>query len=318
MPANWAGAVKKAAGAGEAAATGAPAPEEGVPKAAGAVARGMFDAPHPLSSLQRTRGRARIGLATGERGVGGRITALAQEGSAKVFLPRTHAPWPEAVFLNTSGGLTGGDRLEYRVDLEPGARAVATTQTAERAYASAGGTAALEVRLSAGAGARLDWLPQETILFDRSALARRTVVDLAAEAELVLCEMIVLGRAAMGETLAEVDFTDWREVRRADEAVLVEPLRVATSTLSGGPALIGGARAFATVALVARGAEDALGAVRAALESGAVAGVEAAASAWDGKCVARLRAGDALPLKRAVAAVLEAMRGRALPRVWQI
>ena len=79
------------------------------------------------------------------------------------------------------------------------------------------------------------------------------------------------------------------------------------------------ARRFGMVDLVAPGAEDALAPVRAALDSvRGAAGVEAAASAWDGKCVVRMRAGDALPLKRSVAAVLEVMRGRALPRVWQI
>ncbi|WP_102226213.1 urease accessory protein UreD [Acidimangrovimonas sediminis] len=270
----------------------------------------MFDAPHSLSSLQRTRGRAHVGLTAGER-----ISRLEQQGSAKVFLPRSHGPWPEAVFLNTSGGLTGGDRLEYVAEAEAGVRLVATTQTAERAYASTTGTAALDVRLRAGAGARLDWLPQETILFDRSDLARRTEAELATDAHLVMCETIVLGRAAMGEVLERVALSDWREVRRAGAPVLVEPLRLSAETLAGGAALIGGARAFATVAMVAPGGEDALAAVRAALGPQEV---EAAASAWDGKCVVRMRAGAALPLKRALAAVLDVMRGRALPRVWQI
>lgn len=278
------------------------------PGAAG-LPRGMFDAPHSLSSLQRTRGRAHVALAAGER-----LMDLTQEGSAKAFLPRVHAAWPEAVFLNTSGGLTGGDVLDYSLRLDAGVRCVGTTQTAERAYASAGGRARLNVRLAAGAGARLDWLPQETILFDRSALVRRTQVDLEGDAALVICEMVVLGRAAMGEVLAEVALNDWREVRRDGAPVLVEPLRIVAETLGGGAALIGGARAIATVALVAPGGEDAIGPVRAALPSG----VEAAASGWDGKCVVRIRADDALPLKRAVAAVLGAMRGRALPRVWQI
>lgn len=274
-----------------------------------ALPRGMFDAPHSLSSLQRTRGRAFVSLAAGER-----LTGLSQEGSAKVFLPRIHGPRPEAVFLNTSGGLTGGDRLDYAVTLEAGARAVATTQTAERAYASAGGEAVLDVRLQAAAGAELDWLPQETILFDRSSLRRRTSADLAGDARLVICESVVLGRAAMGETLTDFALTDWREIRRDGAPVLVEPLRLNAETLAGGPALIGGARAVATLALVAQGAEDAVDALRAALPED----IEAAASGWDGKCVVRMRAADLMPLKRAMAAVLNVMRGRALPRVWQI
>ena len=270
---------------------------------------GMFDAPAPLSLLQRTRGRAAVAL-----DAGGRIRTLEQAGSAKAFLPRVHGPLPEVVFLNTAGGLTGGDRLDYALTLGPGARAVATTQTAERAYASAGGVAGMGVTLTLGAGAALDWLPQETILFDRSALVRRTSADLAGDARLVMIEMVVLGRAAMGEVLGEVFFSDRREVRRDGRPVLVEPLRITADTLAGGPAVLGDARAIATVALIAPGSEDALAPVRAALPDG----VEAAASAWDGKCVVRMLAGDGLPLKRAVAAVLDVLRGRALPRVWQM
>ncbi|MFC2968173.1 urease accessory protein UreD [Acidimangrovimonas pyrenivorans] len=273
----------------------------------------MFDAPAPSIHLQRTRGRAAVAL-----GASGRLTGLHQSGSAKLFLPRIHSDVPEAVFLNTAGGLTGGDRLDYAVELAPGARAVATTQTAERAYASSGGAAELNVTLTLGAGAALDWLPQETILFDRSALARRTVADLAGEARLAMAEMVVLGRAAMGEVIGEMYLADWREVRRDGRPVLVEPLRMTSATLAAGPAVLNGARAFATVALVAPGGEDALGPVRACLVGALPDGVEAAASGWDGKCVVRLLAGDALPLKRAVAAVLDVLRGRPLPRVWQM
>ena len=80
---------------------------------------------------------------------------------------------PEVVFLNTSGGLTGGDRLSYGVALGDGCRAVATTQTAERAYLSNQGAARVEVSMTVGAGGWIDWLPQETILFERSALHRK-------------------------------------------------------------------------------------------------------------------------------------------------
>ena len=86
----------------------------------------MFDA--PPAGLQRTRGIARVALSYGPGGT--RIAGLRQEGSAKAMLPRTDAPDPEVVFLNTAGGLTGGDLLSYRLDLAamvaelPGAGAV--------------------------------------------------------------------------------------------------------------------------------------------------------------------------------------------------
>ncbi len=261
--------------------------------------------------MERAQGRAAVAL-----GPEGRLQRLAQQGSAKAFLPRSHASVPEIVFLNTSGGLTGGDRLSYAVDLAPGAAAVATTQTAERAYASAGGSAEAAVTLTLGAGARLDWLPQETILFDRSALSRRLVADLGPGARLLFAEMLVLGRVAMGERLAEIALRDWREIRRDGRPVLVEPLRLTGATLAAGPACLGPARAAATLALIAPGAEDALAPLRRLLAG--LAGVEAAASAWDGKLVLPALAAEPLALKRALAAVLNALRGAPLPRVWQI
>ena len=274
----------------------------------------MFDA--PATRLQRVTGRAGVALVAAP-GRAARLDRLGQAGSAKAFLPRVHAAAPEVVFLNTAGGLTGGDSLTYAVNLGPGARAVATTQTAERAYRAAGGRARLDVRLTLGAGAALDWLPQETILYDASALDRRTRADLGPGARLLMTEALVLGRQAMGERVARLELDDWREVRRAGRPVLIEPLRLSDAALGDRPALLAGARALATVALVAPGAEDAVGPVRAAI-AGLPDGVAAAASGWDGKCVVRLRAADGWPLRRALVRLLAVLRGgAALPRVWQ-
>lgn len=272
---------------------------------------GSFNAAPP-TRLQRATGRAAVAFEA--RAGATYLTHLHQSGSAKAFLPRVHGPVPEVVFLNTAGGLTGGDRLSFSLTLGAGARAVATTQTAERAYASSGGRAVMAVSLSLDQGARLDWLPQETILFDRSTLARRTVVDLGPDARFLMAETVVLGRLAMGEVLRDIVFSDWREVRLAGRPVLVEPLRMTAATLLAGPAALNGARAIATVVLVGPGAEDTLVAVRECLPEG----VEAAASAWLGKLVVRLLGPDPLAVKRAVARVLNVIRGAALPRVWQI
>jgi urease accessory protein len=271
--------------------------------------------------MQRARGDACVALhCTDARGT--RLVDLAQAGSAKAMLPRVHGDRPEVVFLNTSGGLTGGDLIRFSLGLGPGAAAVAATQTAERAYAAGDGVARLDIEFSLGAGAVLDWLPQETILFQGSALRRNTRVDMTDCAHLVLAEMVVLGRAAMGETLGHVYLHDRRVVRRGGRPCLIDALLLDDMALDGGvagvhPALWNGMRATATLALIAPGAETALSAVRAALAG--QGDVEAAASGWDGRCVVRMLAPDALPLKRAAAAVLSVMRaGRALPRVWQI
>lgn len=230
------------------------------------------------------------------------------------MLPNMHGATTEVVFLNTSGGLTGGDGLSIALTLGAGAQAIATTQTAERAYASTSGAARVEVSLRLGQGAALDWLPQETILFDRSALTRRTVADMAPDATLLMLEMLVLGRAAMGERVAVLDLLDRREVRRGGRLEFVDPVRLTSRALDGQDALLGPHRAIANLVLLSPDAEAMLALVR--LRLGELAAVEAGASAWQGRLVVRMLAADGYRLRFAVSAVLAAL-GRPLPRVWQ-
>jgi urease accessory protein len=234
---------------------------------------------------------------------------LRQEGSAKGIA----LPGPELVILNTSGGLTGGDRLTIDLDTGDGAHITATTQTAERIYRAAEGRATIRITARVGRAARLDWLPQETILFDRSAGERSTSIDLAADAACLTCETLVLGRAAMGETVARLSLHDTRRITRAGRPLHLDPF-VLDSARLGAPAGPADARALCTVVLAAQGAEDALAPARACLTDPAVT---AAASGWDGRLVVRLMAADAFPLRRQLVRLLATLRGRPLPRVWQ-
>jgi len=260
--------------------------------------------------LPRAHGTLRAGFAF-SRGAT-RLARLYQAGSAKAMLPP--APGCEMVMLNTSGGLTGGDRMEISVEQEAGTRLTATTQTAERAYRSTTGRARVLARFGVGPGAHLDLLPQETILFDRSALHREQEVALAPDATCLWVETLVLGRAAMGETVRQLDLTDRRRITRGGKPVFIENLRLDDAALAGGggPAMLAGSRAFATLVLVAPDAADRLERARAAL------GPDGAASAFDGKLVARLMAADGWPLRRTLIRLLHAIRPGPLPRVWQI
>lgn len=266
----------------------------------------------PSLTVQRSHGVAELGF--GRAGTWTRLKRLYQSGSAKAFVhPGT--PGPTVVFLNTSGGMTGGDRLRYALSLDDGAHVIATTQTAERAYRSTGSSAEVEVCHSLGTGAHLDWLPQETILFDHSALRRRTTVELGVEATCLLVESIILGRAAMGEVVGTVDLIDRRSVTRQGVPVLVEPLVLGSGALTAGTGVLQDARALASVALVARGAEARLPALRAILDE---PGVNGGASAFDGKLTVRLMARDGWPMRRQIARLLEVLRDAPLPRVWQM
>lgn len=263
--------------------------------------------------MQRSRGEARVALGRAEGAV--RLTGLRQSGSAKAILPRVSGN-PEVVYLNTSGGLTGGDSLSYQAEVGAGVQAVATTQTAERAYRAGAGTARVRVDLTVGADGFLDWLPQETILFDGASLDRRTHVRLAPGAGCLVLETIVLGRQAMGETLRRLALRDWRQIERDGVPVWVEPLMLTDRALTTGPAGLNGARAFATLCLIAPEAPDLLAPLRRLLDE---PGVEAGASALPGRLILRAHAADGWPLRRQIARCLGLLRrGRPLPRVWQL
>ncbi len=154
-------------------------------------------------------------------------------------------------------------------------------------------------------------------MFEGAALDRRLSVEMAEDAELVVLETLVLGRAAMGERLADIALTDRREVVRGGRLAMLEAIRLGPDDLTrGGAAGLSGAVAVATLTLFAPDAVDRLARLRAVLPEGGA--VRAAASSWDGRIVARFMAHEAWPLRRAVARAVETLTNGPLPRVWQI
>ncbi|HSO43134.1 MAG TPA: urease accessory protein UreD, partial [Rhodospirillales bacterium] len=133
-------------------------------------------------------------------GQASRLDRLDQRAPLRVLFPRPHDPGtPLAVLVTTSGGLVGGDVLDVAVVTAQGASALVTTQAAEKVYRSEGATCEISVALDAGPGSWLEWLPNETIVFDGARRRRRTVVSLAEDARLLAGEIVVLGRRARGE-----------------------------------------------------------------------------------------------------------------------
>lgn len=264
--------------------------------------------------LQRSAGEAFLALdSAGTNGL--RLRRLRQEGCAKVFLPKG-AP-NEAVFLNTSGGLTGGDRLSFSLSLGEDLDFTATTQTAERAYASIGGAANLRVNLDIAARSRLAWLPQETILYENSQLSRITDISLGQGATALTCEMIVLGRLAMQEVPRRLHMEDVRRLHIGGRLVWSESIRLRPDHFprQHGTALLGAANCFATLVMVGPGVADAAPALAPLLNR---PDCETALSAWNGKLVLRAIANHSWPLRCQMASVLALLRGKPLPRVWQM
>lgn len=266
--------------------------------------------PLNADALPRSHGRACVALTPD-----GRVARLSQSGSAKAILPYGRAA--DIVFLNTSGGLTAGDKLGFSLDIPAGCQATATTQTAERAYRAAGGIAKMSVRADIGAGGRLDWLPQETIIYDGAALHRDTGLHLRGNAACLTAETIILGRTAMGETVSRLNLIDRRQITRNGRPVAQEALRLTDAVLArrDNPALLGGARAISTLIFVASGAEDAVTPIRALLDQD---GVRAAASGFDGRLIIRMAADDGWPLRQLLMRLMAQLRGGTVPRLWRM
>jgi urease accessory protein len=194
------------------------------------------------------------------------LARLFQKSPLRVFVPRPPpGEPPSAVLLNTSGGIVGGDALRVAVRLETGAAAVVTTQAAEKAYRSAGAEATVEVDLDLADETWLEWLPQETILFDGALLRRTLRVDLGPRARLVAADMLVFGRRARGEQFQTGLFSDRWEVRLGRRLVWADALHLAPEpgALLEAPFGFAGAAAFATCIYVAADAEDQIGLARA-------------------------------------------------------
>lgn len=272
-----------------------------------------------LKALSSQRVNGSGGLSVRMRDGRSRIARLYQEGAAKIRMPQVAGDPLEAILINTSGGLTGGDRLQWDVDVDEGASAFVTTQACERIYRSGGGEARIATRLRLAKGTRLAWLPQETILFDRSALSRRLEVDMEEGAEALIAEATVFGRKAMGETVGEALFGDRWRVRFGGRLVHAEEFRLGpdmAAQLQARP-VADGALAVATVLLVCGDAERHLDAAR------QIVGADGGCSFWQAgpasKLVARLYAPDSYALRKRLTPLLALLNGRAgLPKVWSI
>lgn len=264
--------------------------------------------------MQRAHGQASVSFHARDGRT--RLDRLFQEGCAKLRFPRPLGnEAPQAILINTAGGLTGGDRFGTEVDLAENAQACVTTQACERVYRSTGADAVVMNRLRLSAGARLAWLPQETILFEGGRLSRTLDADLAGDAELVAVEAVLFGRQAMGETLHSGHLHDRWRIRREGRLIFADDLRVGgdiAARLAPQPAMAG-CRAMATVLFAGPAPERFLDQAR------SIIGPGGGASAWNGKFLARLVEETGLALRRRLEPLLTLLLGgRPLPKVWQL
>lgn len=274
-----------------------------------------------LPALERGDGAAEIGFALRDGAT--RLAHLYQRAPCRVLTPSVEVgDPPQAVLITTSGGLADGDAISLGLAVESGAAATITTQAAEKIY-RARDTAPAHVRVSAkvGKGAALEWLPQETILFDGARCDRRTVADVAPGGRLLACEMVVFGRLASGERFTKGFLHDGWDIRRNSRLIWRDGLRLDNGMTEAMAATAGfaDAHAIASAFYVADDAAEYLAAARALLRDD---GPRGGVTLVNGVLLARWL-GEATAVRGALSYYLANIRQTVagyparLPRVWQ-
>ena len=271
----------------------------------------------PAVSARWSDGAAEISFARTDGET--RLKHLFQSDPCRVLFPaRTVRALKEAVIVTTSGGIVGGDRLRFSVDAGIAAEATVTTQAAEKIYRSAGDDSEIDISVSARDEALVEWMPQETILFQGARLRRRTTIDLFGSGCIIAGEIVVFGRRARNEIFTDGLLLDAWRIRRDGALIWADGLHLDgdIGAILADVHAFGSAAAVATVVYVGPDAGDRLEFARESACSGAV-------SVVGDVLIARFVDGDAAKLRAEVARYWGLLRGEVaglptdLPRVWE-
>lgn len=275
------------------------------------------------AGLARSEGRVEIGFEfEGGESV---LKHLFQSGCGRVRFPTVdHEYIPEAVLINTAGGLTGGDVVHYKVTAGPGSELTVTSQAAEKIYKSIGPEVEIWADIFVEDGAYLEWMPQETILFEKGRLRRLNKVHLAKGARLLALEATVLGRRAHGETLRDASLNDGWKIWKEGKLVWFDQFRLNgdLDQLAARRGLLDGAMSFATIVLALPDISGYLEIVREmAKECSSRIGV----TSFDGELmVVRCLDKDAYSLRTSLVKIINRLRHEMagvdvpMPAVWEV
>ncbi|GAN79240.1 Urease accessory protein UreH [Acidocella aminolytica 101 = DSM 11237] len=272
-----------------------------------------FSPPYMTSKMEaHQRAAGQLDIALADKAGQTRLTRFYQQGCLKARRVG-HGDTPELVAMNISGGIAGGDSISMAFELGENAKAVFTTQAAERIYRSLGDPAYVSTKLFAASGASLAYLPQETILFDGFSLDRSLEIDLSEGATFIGVESLVFGRLAMGEVVQRGLLRDKINIRCNGRLIWRDVATVKGHIFSclNLPGVGGAARVAASLFAVGQGFSEMMPQLRQRLE-GHVAGV----SSHGGIVFVRLLAEDTITLRLAVMAALSTFGRKTLPRVW--
>jgi urease accessory protein len=127
-----------------------------------------------------------------------------------------------SVILHTAGGVVGGDKLSYNFHLEDNSQALITTAAASKIYRSNGLQAKQNIEIKVNQGGCLEYLPQETIVFDGAIYRQDTEIQLAKNTTFIGWEITRFGRSARGEKFLQGDWRNHTAIYREGKPLWID------------------------------------------------------------------------------------------------
>ncbi len=229
----------------------------------------------------------------------------------------------ELSLINTAGGLTGGDQLAWRIDAMPHSQTTLSTPAAEKLYRARSGEAFVNLDITLKQGAKLAWAPQETIVFDGSKFKRNSIFQLVSSSKLLLCETVILGRQASGETLSHFNFEDRWKIYQEGQIIHREDmiLNQRLPELLTGNAGIAGMKSITTLVYIGDDALDLAASTRQALQAfdpSVICGCSGLQIGPAKKLICRFLASDHYHVKPKLSAILASLNNQHMPKSWAI
>lgn len=254
------------------------------------------------------------------------LTHLYHKEPLKILLPKPgNGDIKQAILLNTGGGIVGGDIISLDARLKHNSQAILLAGSAEKVYKTSENLSNINVNLSAGPNTWLEYIPQETILFNESKLIRKTKINAHRSARILAGEIIVFGRVGSGEKFSSGFFNDRWQIKYdgkltwADITILDGNIR----ELMEHPTCLHNMSAVATIVYVGTDAESHLDYARSLLNND-IPNLRVGATVVNGILVVRLFAKETLQLRNAFGNFWQNMRHhlaclpKTMPRLWMI